>query len=202
MRIRFVITIIACCLIASCKNSTQTTPDDFTSSTSWIYSDNNFDSTDKVVSSQTDTVTIISSNISNSQKTLNFSDSSNIVLSANGSTWILLQFNPSSALCVFSAFPGIAGDTISKTTNIPLKINGKVSQGTIVTFIKDVNVSVTVPAGNFSCTIYEMDIFVNGIIEAKILTYVSGSVGVVQKDYYLLNAKTGALYLSERRQLK
>jgi hypothetical protein len=167
----------------------------------WIYLDDTFNADGSSLTSSQDSVTIISSFISNSQKNISFNDSSELTLSADGSSWTLEQFTPAPTLCSLSPFPGIAGDTISKITGIPLKINGYVYAGKIIVLLSGINTSVTVPIGSFSCSVYEIDIFVGDTIALRTLIYVSGSAGVVQKEYYAFDPKSGNLYLSERKRL-
>ena len=167
----------------------------------WIYLDDSLNANGSSLTSSQDTVTIISSFISNSQKNISLSDSTGLTLSADGTSWMLEQFTPASTLSILSPFPGIAGDTISKITGIPLKINGYVYAGKIIVLLSSINTSVTVPIGSFSCSVYEMDVFVGDTIIGKTLMYVSGSAGVVQKEYYAFDSKSGNLYLWQRKRL-
>src|SRR5205085_413882 len=68
---------------------------------------------------------------------------------------------------------------------------------------KQTGVSVSVPIGNFTCVIYELDIWINNTLSSKDLVYVSGSTGIVQREYYTNNffSNSFALYLWRREQL-
>jgi hypothetical protein len=202
MKTSILITILFSTVLFGCKyDPTQSAEETFTDKTQWIYSDQTYSADGMSLIATQDTVTIDSSSISNGEKTINLSDNSTLKLSANGSDWILLQFSSSTAIGILSPFPGITGDTIIKRTNIPTKVDGKIASGTIIIFIKAIDIPVSVPAGGFACTNYETDFLINDTLKTKTLTYVSGSVGIIQKEYYLTDPNTGKLYLTERRRL-
>jgi hypothetical protein len=201
MKTKFIISVFFLTALFACKsNPTQSTPEAFTDKTERIYGSETYGADGMSLTVTQDTVTVDSSSISNSQKTIYFSDNSVLTLSANGSDWTLSQFNPSSTFCTLSAFPGITGDTILKRSGIPTKIDGKAVQGMLTFFIKDVNVPVSVTAGDFNCTVFETDLSVDGIIKEKDLLYVSGSAGTVTSEDYKID-NTGKLYLYKRRKL-
>ena len=194
-----IILAIAAFFLTGCKNSTQSSPETFTNGTQWIYSDDTFDSTGHLVANTTDTVTITSSSISGSQKTLMLSDSSHFILISSGSSWVLSQIE---LLSVAWPFPGNIGDTIYMSGNIPTKLNGSVHNLKLVLTELQTGVNVTVPAGLFSCVTYELNTWdvTTGILWFKQLIYVSPTTGVTERDYYQTKSD-GTAYLSIRKQL-
>jgi hypothetical protein len=201
MKTAILIALLFTATFFGCKSDpTQSTPETFTDKAEWIYESERYNADGMSLFVTQDTVTILSSTVNNNEKTIEFSDNNSLKLSANGSDWALSQFDPSST-CTSSAFPGISGDTIMKQGNIPTKIDGNVVQAEFIFFIKDVNVPVNVMSGEFNCTVFELDILVEGIIKSKGFLYVSASVGKVLSEDYSMNPKTGTLYLSERRTL-
>lgn len=188
--------------INSPQNGGVYTPEPFTTDTTWVYSVDSYDSTGALSSTKMDTLTIDSVSITNEQKRVTFSDGTAVILDTNGALWTLLKYHPNICECTMIVIPAKTGDTIYKTSGIPIKINGKVGVGTINAFIKDVDQIVTVPAGKFTSFIFEIDLtLVGSTAYAKVLTYINPTVGVVQRDYYETDS-SGTLYLMSRSQLK
>ena len=187
--------------LTSCDNSAQSAPDPFTTSTMWIYSSTSYDAGGNPTLS-TDTLTIKSSRISDSKKYLTFSDDSYGTLEANGSDWVLKELNPMGAICSLVQIPPHVGDTISKIPSVPTKLDGKVVNATLSMYVKDVNIATTVVVGTFSCIVIELDLTSVATTNfIKELQYISPSHGVVLRESYTVDSKTGTSKLLYRSQL-
>jgi hypothetical protein len=188
--------------LVSCKNSTEPVSETFTNASKWIYSDTTYDPAGKQSSAATDTVITITSTVANSQKTLVLSDSAHFILNESGSTWMLSEVGLLASLAL-SPFPGKIGDTVFVSGDIPTKVNGNVFNAKIIITEKQTGANITVPAGVFTCVVYESDIWnvTAGILWNKQLISVSGTTGIIQREYINYTTDSGQLYSSENKQL-
>jgi hypothetical protein len=204
MRNSILLFIAAGVCFIGCNSVTQSPQslDPFAVSNSWTYSTTTFDVNGNVIGEGSDTVSIINTQISGDKKEQSLNNGTRLKLTRNGD-WILSEVWENMLGCSPYSIPSTPGDTMFTLHSIPTKINNVVGPGNYTAFVKSANVTVTVPAGTYTCYVFELDFTIeNSSSYGKTLTYISPIVGIVQREFYQGDTAAGTYYLVSRRQLQ
>jgi hypothetical protein len=172
----------------------------FTNATTWVYSDDTFDSTGAQLKSLLDTVTIASTHTSGTAKIITFSDSTQATL-GNGPSWTLSSFCADISTCWIFKLSGAVGDTEFISGNIPTKLDTIVSPGSLIGTLRSTSSTVVVTAGVFDCYQYEVEWTFSGWMFLRVSYYVSPQVGEVLRERYSRKRSTDPLNLVDRKEL-
>ncbi len=186
----------------NCKSSTDANQqsDSFSESDSWIYSDQEFFGNGQFGSFNIDSLSVVSSTIKNGNKNITLTNATTEVLDPSGKVIIEYSYNFSSPFKY--KIPTNFGDTISQLNSIPLKVNGIVYVGSIITIAGNGDTLITVPAGLFHCACFRTETFYNKTFLAAInFRFICPTVGLIKSESYDFDSSSGIRWLADQYQL-